>query len=98
VATAKFGSILVVDDEIDVRSVVTKMIERIEFHVQDAANGAKAIASIKAGINNLQAVLLDLSMTDMNGLEVAASIHPILPTVPIILMNRYSAEDKEIRS
>ena len=65
-ATAKFGTILVVDNEIDVRSVVTEMIERIGFHVQDAADGAQAIASIKAGINNLQAVLLDLYVTDVN--------------------------------
>jgi two-component system, cell cycle sensor histidine kinase and response regulator CckA len=91
--TARLGTILVVDDENDVRSVVTKMIERIGFQVEAAANGAQAITSIKAGINNLQAVLLDVSMTDMNGLEVAASIHTILPSVPIILMSGYSAED-----
>lgn len=91
--TPTLGTILVVDDENDVRSVVTKMIERIGFQVKAAATGVQAITSVKAGISNLQAILLDLNMTDMNGLEVATSIHSILPNVPIILMSGYSAED-----
>jgi CheY-like chemotaxis protein len=87
------GTILVIDDESEVRSVIAKMIERMGFRVEVAASGVQGIASIKAGISDLRVVLLDLSMAEMNGIEAAEAIQALLPTLPIILMSGYSAED-----
>jgi two-component system, cell cycle sensor histidine kinase and response regulator CckA len=87
------GTILVIDDESDVRGVIAKMIERMGFRVEVAASGLQGIATIKSGISDLRVVLLDLSMAEMNGIEAAEAIQALLPTLPIILMSGYSAED-----
>jgi CheY-like chemotaxis protein len=87
------GTILVIDDESEVRSVIAKMIERMGFRVEVAASGIQGIANIKSGISDLRTVLLDLTMGEMNGIEVAEAIQAMLPTLPIILMSGYSAED-----
>ena len=36
-------------------------------------------------------------MADMNGIEVAGAIQAMLPTLPIILMSGYSAEDIQLQ-
>jgi CheY-like chemotaxis protein len=88
-----YGTILVIDDESEVRGVIAKMIERMGFRVEVAAGGLQGIAIIKSGISDLRVVLLDLSMAGMNGIEAAEVIQAMLPTLPIILMSGYSAED-----
>jgi CheY-like chemotaxis protein len=92
-AHPKLGTILVIDDESEVRGVIAKMIERMGFRVEVAASGLQGIATIKSGISDLRVVLLDLSMAEMNGIETAEAIQALLPTLPIILMSGYSAED-----
>jgi two-component system, cell cycle sensor histidine kinase and response regulator CckA len=92
-AHPKLGTILVIDDESEVRGVIAKMIERMGFRVEVAASGVQGIATIKSGISDLRVVLLDLSMAEMNGIEAAEAIQALLPTLPIILMSGYSAED-----
>jgi CheY-like chemotaxis protein len=93
----KHGTILVIDDEGEVRGVIAKMIERMGFNVKVAASGIQGIDSIKSGISDLWGVLLDLSMAEMNGIEVAEAIRAMLPTLPIILMSGYSAEDIQLQ-
>jgi CheY-like chemotaxis protein len=87
------GTVLVIDDESEVRGVIAKMIERMGFRVEVAASGGQGIATIKSGISDLRVVLLDLSMAGMNGIEAAEAIQALLPTLPIILMSGYSTED-----
>ncbi len=87
------GMILVVDDEQPVRHVVTRVLERSGFDVQQACDGAEAVAAVEAGPSDLQLILLDLTMPRMNGEEAMKAIQKIMPEVPIVLMSGYSESE-----
>jgi signal transduction histidine kinase/DNA-binding response OmpR family regulator len=62
------GSVLVVDDDSEIRALTRQMLERIGMTVGEAENGAKALAWLEA--NQLPSIiLLDLMMPVMDGFE-----------------------------
>jgi DNA-binding response OmpR family regulator len=78
------GRILVVDDEPEVRLVLTEFLESRGFEVTTAESGAKALAvvdSIKPHV-----VLLDVTMPEMNGIETLKQLAALKPGLPIIMV------------
>ncbi|MGH7281062.1 MAG: response regulator [Polyangiaceae bacterium] len=61
-------TLLVVDDEEDLREMLRDALERRGFDVVTAGNGLEALAALE-GIEHLCVVLLDLIMPEMNGWE-----------------------------
>ncbi len=61
-------TLLVVDDEEDLREMLRDALQRRGFDVVTAGNGLEALAALE-GIEHLCAVLLDLIMPEMNGWE-----------------------------
>ncbi|KAJ3183746.1 hypothetical protein HK101_009869, partial [Irineochytrium annulatum] len=76
--------ILVVDDSSVNRSVLARMLEKVNANhdVVEASNGADALRHFSA--RKFQLVLMDLEMPGMNGEEAAARIRTIDRTVPIV--------------
>lgn len=60
-------SCLVVDDSRVIRTVARRILEGLEFEVDEAANGNEAMQSCRAGMPD--AVLLDWNMPEMSGIE-----------------------------
>ena len=79
-------TILVVDDHADVRQSHRMIFETRGFAVEEAADGAQALASIKRSVPSL--VLLDLMMPGIDGLEVLKSIreNPLTKDLPVIVV------------
>src|SRR5580704_8787948 len=77
--------ILIADDDEDIRRVVRWFIEsRTTYELcGEAVNGVDAIE--KARTLNPDLILLDYSMTAMNGIETGAVLRAMLPDVPVIL-------------
>jgi DNA-binding response OmpR family regulator len=63
---------LVVDDEPDIRSVITFMLDRSGFEVHEESDGEAGLAA--AGALHPNVVLLDWMMPKMNGLEVCRAL------------------------
>lgn len=84
--------ILVVDDEPEVRQLVTDYLEAQGYEVLAAASGAEALAAVAAQRPHL--VLLDIMMPRMNGLEALQRIRQLDPTVGIIMLT--AVEDEAI--
>lgn len=61
-------TLLVVDDDEDLREMLKDALERRGFHVVTAGNGMEALAALDR-IEQLGVVLLDLIMPEMNGWE-----------------------------
>lgn len=61
--------VLLVDDEDDLRELVTEMLSNIGFEVQTAVHGAMALEVLQAGPTP-QVIILDLNMPVMNGWDV----------------------------
>lgn len=82
------GRILVVDDEADIRKTVRLTLTRAGFEVIDAEDGEKAIKEIRSGDNPLMvdAILCDIHMPKVNGVEAVAFFRQQFPSVPVIIM------------
>ncbi len=87
------ATILVVDDEHDIRTVVRMCLESEGYRVRLAADGRRALELILA--ESPAAVLLDLNMPLMTGQELLAELRARQVDVPVLFMSaagRASAE------
>jgi two-component system chemotaxis response regulator CheY len=85
------GRILVVDDEPSVRNVVRMVLERAGYDVLEADNGETAIEAINTGENRLvlDAVICDIRMPKINGVQAIDYLKRQFPHVPIIVLTAY---------
>lgn len=85
------GRILVVDDEPSIRTVVRRTLEKAGYEVLEAENGEAAIDAINTGENRLMldAVICDIRMPKINGLEAIAYFRRAYPHVPVIVLTGY---------
>ena len=85
------GRILVVDDEPSIRTVVRMILEKAGYEVLEADNGESAIETINTGENRLMldAVICDIRMPKINGLEALAYFRRAYPHVPLIVLTGY---------
>ncbi len=96
-ASARVQSVLVVDDEETVRNVARTILERAGFRVLLAASGAEAIARFREESDQIDAILLDLSMPLMSGRQVFEALTHIRQGVPIILSSGYLQDEAVAR-
>jgi PAS domain S-box-containing protein len=85
-------TILLVEDEAEVRDVVRTMLEALGYGVLEARGPEEAIrlaATLGAGIDLL---LSDVVMPGMNGWDVAHHIRARCPTLPVLFMSGYSGD------
>ncbi len=87
------GTILVVDDEAEIRAVAVDVLERTGFTVLTAADGLEAVAVFRQHAPTIRAVLLDLTMPQLDGAATARELRRIQPDVRIVLTSGYTAED-----
>lgn len=77
-------SVLVVDDDADVRSTVAEYLAGHGFHVAEAADGLEALASVKR--SRPRTVVLDLAMPRLGGLETLRYIRAFDPTIAVVII------------
>ena len=78
------GKILVVDDEPEVRLVLTEFLESRGYEVTAASSGAEAISLVDAIKPHV--VLLDVTMPEMDGMETLKRLAAANPGLPIIMV------------
>jgi len=88
------GTILVVDDEDAVRDVACRMLEKLGFEVLEAADGQAALELFARQGDNIDAVLIDMTMPMLGGRESAAEMRIIRPGVPIVFSSGYNKPDE----
>ena len=86
-------SILVVDDEANIRELLTQEFSDAGYHVETATNGREAIAAVRRSRPDL--IVLDVMMPEMNGFDVAAVLKndPTTLDIPIVIVS--IVQDKE---
>ncbi|HVB38394.1 MAG TPA: ATP-binding protein, partial [Vicinamibacterales bacterium] len=87
------GLVLVVDDEEGVRTVAQGVLERCGFDVLEAGDGHEGVEVFRAHAADIRAVLLDMTMPRMSGVEALREIRQIRRDVPVILSSGYSEAD-----
>ena len=88
--------ILVVDDEPDIRIILRKTLERLDYAVEEAANGAQALT--KAMEQRPDAMLIDQRLPDFAGYEVHLHLVQLGVRIPTALMSGYPGVDQLARA
>ncbi|MFH1862560.1 MAG: response regulator [bacterium] len=83
--------ILVIDDESDVREIVSEMIEDLGFDILGAESGEEALEFMEQTPVDL--VISDVKMAGMNGLDLARNIRTRFPDLPLALMSAFLNEE-----
>src|SRR5262249_31322288 len=73
------GRVLVVDDDVAVRTSTTRMLQTLGYEVLSAADGAEAEALAEKRNGELHLLVCDLAMPNKSGPEVAKSIRFLYP-------------------
>lgn len=84
VNTARRGSILIVDDEMAIRLLVSSILGNMGYSVYEASDGLTAIDLFRS-IDKIEAVILDLSMPNMNGRECLKKMLEIRPETKVLI-------------
>ena len=87
------GVVLVVDDEAGVRAVTSQILEGAGASVLSAVDGFDAIRQFESHSREIRAVLLDLTMPGLDGVEVFQRLIAIDPGVKVILFSGYDEQD-----
>ena len=91
------GTILIIDDEEDVRDVTRTMLETINFKVHTASNGQDGIKFFRKNYRKIDVILIDMTMPDMRGEDVFKEMRTISSDVPVIISSGYSEHDVKRR-
>jgi CheY-like chemotaxis protein len=87
-------TILLVEDEGAVRSLVRKVLERRGYKVLEATNGAEAIQLAESYQGRIDLILTDVVMPDIGGPALIELLAPRLAAARVLFMSGYT--DQEI--
>ncbi|MDQ6987598.1 MAG: PAS domain S-box protein [Mariprofundaceae bacterium] len=90
------GTVLVVDDEIDVREAAVMMLEDMGFQTIQAGDGEEAVAVYRRYRQDIALVLLDMTMPKLDGLGCFLKLRELDPHVRVLLSSGYN--EKEVTS
>jgi two-component system KDP operon response regulator KdpE len=88
--------ILVVDDEISIRRALHTTFQELGFRIVEAARGEEALALVRT--NRFDAVLLDINMPGMSGIETCKTMRGLFPRIPILMLTVRDTEDDKVEA
>ena len=88
-------TILIVDDEPEVRAVARDMLQVKGYTTLDTADPTRALRIARTESRPIHLLLTDVVMPLMNGRELADQIRPIRPAIKVLYMSAFSTEHIE---
>ena len=85
------GLVLVVEDDVQVRAVLSRFMALKGHEVLEAADGREAIALARGRAPDI--VLLDIAMPGKNGLEVLKELAPVMPGTGFVMVTANDDEE-----
>jgi PAS domain S-box-containing protein len=89
-------TILLVEDESQVRTIVANILQRQGYRVLSAPNAAEALALSEAHEGTIDLLVSDVVMPRMSGPELAKRIAPMRPAMKVLCMSGYT-DDSIVR-
>jgi two-component system, OmpR family, KDP operon response regulator KdpE len=90
------GLILVVDDEMSIRRALHTTLYKLGFKTVEAARGEEALSLVRT--NPFDAVLLDINMPGMTGIDTCRNMRRLLPRTPILMLTVRDSEDDKVEA
>ncbi len=91
----KTGSILVVEDQDALRSLIVDVLERRGYDVRQASNGMDALELAKS-LTSLDLLISDVVMPRMNGIDLARKLRELRPDIRCLLSSGYSPNQQAL--
>jgi len=89
-------SILVVDDDKTHRIMLKTMMKQWGWQIEEADDGTTAIDAVHS--MPFDAILMDVRMTKLDGIEALRQIHAYNPAIPVVIMTAYSSVDAAVEA
>jgi PAS domain S-box-containing protein len=87
------GTILLVDDESSIRNIVKAMLEKTGYTVITSSDGREALAIFRKRHEEIDCVILDLTMPHMDGEETFREMRRVRNDVRVIISSGYNSQD-----
>ncbi|UCG44590.1 MAG: response regulator [Candidatus Bathyarchaeota archaeon] len=92
----KKASILIVEDDADIRETMSKILQQNGYRTDMAENGYEAIQKAEARFYNL--VLLDIKLPDMDGTRLLATMHESMPEMVKIMVTGFPSLENAVEA
>jgi DNA-binding NtrC family response regulator len=89
-------SILIIDDELDLRLLLEKLLKLEGYKVQKASSGEEALEIINK--EDFSIILADVRLPDINGLDLICKIKLLNPLCEIIVLTAYGTIEDGVRA
>lgn len=86
-------TILIVDDNPNMSSLLAEMLEIFEYDSERASDGTEAMEKLED--HEFSMIITDMRMPNMTGLELTKHVKSRFPKIPIVLISGYSVADVE---
>ena len=90
------GNVLITDDDADLRRVLRRTLDALGFEVSESSNGEQALREVEAG--TFEALLLDVNMPGIGGIEACRKIRRIAPRLQILMLTVRDQEADKIEA
>ena len=90
------NSILIIDDDDQLRNSFKKLLSEEGYQVDSAASGEAGLSIVKKKVPDI--VILDMRLPGMNGLETFRAIRKIEPKLPVIIMTAFGTTETAIEA
>ena len=87
--------VLLVDDEVALTTMFRRLLQRLNYQVTTCNSAREAVEIFRQNPAQFDVAITDLTMPEMNGLEVARQLVAIRASLPVVLASGYSAALKE---
>jgi two-component system response regulator PilR (NtrC family) len=88
--------ILVVEDDSELRPLLTSVLEDEGYEVVDTPSGEGALEQAKQ--RSFDLVVTDVRMEGIDGLQLAEALRRALPQIPIIIITGFASDDAPVRA
>jgi DNA-binding NtrC family response regulator len=95
-SSAMSGSILIIDDEAEIRESLQTLLEMEGYDVETAATGQQGLNRI--GQRTFDLILLDLALPDRNGMEILAELHSQDPGLSVMMITAYGTVENAVKA
>jgi CheY-like chemotaxis protein len=89
------GTVLLVDDQAEVREVTSSILDRLGYTVITAEDGVAALALFEQHRAAIRLILLDVRMPRMDGVETLRRLRRTAPGLPVVIVSGFGA-DKDL--
>ncbi len=90
------GRVLVIDDALEMANAIVEYLRRNDFDAEGVDSGEAGIRRFKA--EPADAILTDLRMKGVGGLDVLQAIHEIDAEVPVVIMTAFGAVESAVEA